>query len=200
MASGRTARRLLQFCKPTDAPAISSYTEALANQLDNDVEGGQGKLSERSAAKLRGRIYVVQGDATEANNGIVWWDTGSTWIAVNGLLDTKNVAAGKALLATGNSYGARTSRSLEAALTPSVSGPTLVTIDLNLSPTPGFGKSAKVYVNGAQITELFCGGTSVESGNRLSATFLVPPGQTWEVRDGTGTGGVNSLFSSYLAL
>jgi hypothetical protein len=83
MASGRTARRLLQFYKPTDAPTLSAWSEALANQLDNDVEGGQGKLSERPPAKLRGRVFVVQGDATEANNGIVWWDTGATWLAVN---------------------------------------------------------------------------------------------------------------------
>jgi hypothetical protein len=81
--SGKTTRRLLTFIKPTDAPELSLLSEKLANQLDNDVEGGQGKLSERPSAALRGRLYVVQGDATAANNGIVWWDTGGTWIAVN---------------------------------------------------------------------------------------------------------------------
>jgi hypothetical protein len=81
-ASGRTARRLLQFWKPGDAPTISAWSEALAGQLDNDVEGGQGTLAARPAAALRGRIWVVQGDATAANNGVVWWDTGSTWIAI----------------------------------------------------------------------------------------------------------------------
>jgi hypothetical protein len=78
-----TARRELTYPIPADAPTISKAFETLANQLDSDVVGGQGKLSERPAAKLRGNIYVVQGDAIAANNGIVWWDTGATWLAVN---------------------------------------------------------------------------------------------------------------------
>jgi hypothetical protein len=81
--SGKTARRLLSFLLTTDPPEIHSAAELLANQLDNDVEGGQGKLSERPAAKLRGRVYVVEGDATAANNGIIWWDNGTTWVALN---------------------------------------------------------------------------------------------------------------------
>jgi hypothetical protein len=83
MPSGATARRKLPFIKPTDAPKISELSELLANALDNDVEGGQGTLAERPAAKLRGRIWMVQGDATEANNGNIWWDTGAIWVQLN---------------------------------------------------------------------------------------------------------------------
>jgi hypothetical protein len=95
-------------------------------------------------------------------------------------------------------YGARTARALATAFTPSTARPTLVVIDLSLEPTPGFGKNAKVYVNGGLVTELFAGGHTVESGYRMSTSFTVPAGQTWEVRDGTGSGGVGGLFSTYL--
>lgn len=95
-------------------------------------------------------------------------------------------------------YGARTARALATPLTPNVSRPTVVIIDVALEPTPGFGKAAKVFVNGAQVTELFAGGHTVESGYRMSTSFTVPPGQSWEVRDGTGSGGVGGLFSTYL--
>lgn len=84
MASGTTARRKLIFPKATDAPKVTTDIEGLANQLDNDVEGGQGTLAARPAAALRGRVYMVQGDPTPANNGVLWWDTGATWITANG--------------------------------------------------------------------------------------------------------------------
>jgi len=82
-ASGRSARRLLQFFKTTDAPTISAWTEALAAQLDNDVEAKTGKLSERPAAALFGRLFYVAGDSTAANNGILWLDNGTSWSAIN---------------------------------------------------------------------------------------------------------------------
>lgn len=102
--SGKTARRLLKFLLTTDPPSFHENLELLCNQLDNDVEILTGKLSERSVAKLFGRLFYVQGDATEANNGIVWIDLGATWVALNGGLTDKNIAAGRALTATGNSY------------------------------------------------------------------------------------------------
>jgi hypothetical protein len=75
-----------------------------------------------------------------------------------------------------------------------------VVCDISLSPSPGFGKTAVFYVNGVEVTEVFEGGHSIESGVRQSVSFLVPPGQSWEVLDGTGSGGVGGLFSSYLLL
>lgn len=82
--TGKTARRLLKFLLTTDPPEIHAALEGLANQLDNDVEGGQGKLSERPAPSVRGRVWMVQGEVgSEAvNNGVLTWDTGATWVAV----------------------------------------------------------------------------------------------------------------------
>jgi hypothetical protein len=67
---------------PTDPDKLSADIQALAVALDSDVVGNQGTLAARPAASLRGNIYVVQGDATPANNNVAWWDTGSTWIAI----------------------------------------------------------------------------------------------------------------------
>src|SRR5262249_39724400 len=120
MASGATARRKLQFPKPTDADKICSDLEGLAIQLDKDAETGQGTLAERPAAKLYGRLYMVQGDGTAANNGILWWDTGSTWISTN--LQTNN-----------NKYVERknlTKAEGEAGFEPSSSRPAIVIIEL----------------------------------------------------------------------
>jgi hypothetical protein len=82
MPSGKTARRLVPFPKPTDAPQICLCFEDIANAVDNDVEGGQGTLAERPSAKLRGRVYMVEGDATAENNNVLWWDNGITWVRI----------------------------------------------------------------------------------------------------------------------
>lgn len=82
--TGKTARRLLKFLLTTDPPEIHAALEGLANQLDNDAEILTGKLSERPGFKLFGRMFYVQGDATAANNGIMWLDLGASWVAING--------------------------------------------------------------------------------------------------------------------
>lgn len=84
MASGRTARRALDYPLTTDAYKIAGDIQALATQLDNDAETGQGTLSARPVASTRGRVYYVTGDAEAKNNGILWWDSGSVWVAVGG--------------------------------------------------------------------------------------------------------------------
>jgi hypothetical protein len=80
--TGKTARRALKYLLTTDPPELHANYEQLANQLDNDVEGGQGKLSERTTAKLRGRLFVVAGD-TALLNGSVYWDSGTEWVLLN---------------------------------------------------------------------------------------------------------------------
>lgn len=83
--SGKTTHRSLPYLETSNPPVFHEAGKLLAERLDNDIEGGQGALAARPAAGLRGRVYVVQGDPTESNNGIVWWDTGSTWLPVNSL-------------------------------------------------------------------------------------------------------------------
>jgi hypothetical protein len=108
MPTGKTARRSLPYLEPTDAPKLHETGQLLAAALDNDVEGGQGTLAERPAAKLRGRVYTVQGDATAVNNGILWWDTGATWVPISpGLVVALHAASftaapGERVIATAN--------------------------------------------------------------------------------------------------
>jgi len=83
--SGKTARRSLPYLETTDAPKIHEAQQLLANALDNDVIGGQGTLAERPGSPfIRGRLWYVKGDSTAINNGIMWWDNGTGWVAVNG--------------------------------------------------------------------------------------------------------------------
>lgn len=73
---GETARRKLKYPKEEDTPDVPRDIEALALQLDNDTESGEGKLSERPAAKTRGRLYYV----TEGPEKGLWWDNGAAWV------------------------------------------------------------------------------------------------------------------------
>jgi uncharacterized protein with ACT and thioredoxin-like domain len=113
-----------------------------------------------------------------------------------------NIADNRALTVTSNSYGARTARVIGTEYEPSSSRLTLACVDVSLSPAEHFGKAAVAFVGGVQVGEVFFGGIgpAPESGVRYSMTFLVPPGQKWKVTDGTGSGGVAGLFSSYLFL
>lgn len=174
MASGKSARRLLQFFKTTDAPNISAWSEALAAQLDNDVEGGQGKLSERPAASLRGRIFVVQGDATAANNGIVWWDTGASWLAVN-------------LPANGQTYSAKVERT-SGEYEPSSIRPTLVTVE---AARAGGALSVAVEIGGVTV-----GRSEIAAGGTATFSFICPAGAKYLL----SVGAITKAFTSYLML
>jgi hypothetical protein len=153
-ASGKTARRLLQFFKPADAPTISAWSEALANQLDNDVEIKRGKLSERSAPSLFGRLFYVEGDATAANNGILWLDLGATWVP---FVEAR----------LGQTYSAlKTYTALEAGVgvTPSTSRDAIVT-----------------FSNSTAVGQILVGG--VQIGHAASGGFtqvFVPAGTAWK--------------------
>lgn len=101
MPSGKSSRRNLPFLETTDAPKYHEWGQLLAAALDNDVEGGQGILSARTNASIRGRVYMVQGDATAANNGILWWDTSATWVALQPRIADGQVYTTGASLASG---------------------------------------------------------------------------------------------------
>ncbi len=75
-ASNTIAGKALLWPQPGDPDTLSADQHAMAQALENDVEGGQGKLSERPAAKLRGRLYYV----TEGSEMGLWWDTGTAWV------------------------------------------------------------------------------------------------------------------------
>jgi hypothetical protein len=98
--------------------------------------------------------------------------------------------------------GPREARVLGTEYTPNKERLTLVAIDVSVAPSPGFGKAVDIFVGGTKIApELFIGGqNSPESGYRIGASFLVPKGVTWRAIDGTGSGGITDLHSSYTTL
>lgn len=169
MASGRSPRRLLQFFKPTDAPTLSAYTEALASQLDNDVECLTGKLSERSVAKLFGRLFYVQGDATAVNNGVLWLDTGATWVIVGQHPEPEweaLKAVSEAEAFTGFTASARPS-TVSVIVTGTVNERLLVIIAV--------GAGVGVNIAQAQV------GGSTGTASKVTLTFPVPAGQKWKL-------------------
>lgn len=89
MATGTTRRTAantigkegLLWPKIVDPDTLSADLHAIARALENDVEGGQGKLSERPAPALRGRLFYV----TEGVETGLYWDTGSQWVELQGI-------------------------------------------------------------------------------------------------------------------
>ena len=84
---GTTPRLLLPFPLSSESPNGPSQIQALATALDSAVVYGEGTLSARPTSTsgspgIQGRFYYVTGDATAANNGILWWDTGTSWVPI----------------------------------------------------------------------------------------------------------------------
>lgn len=90
MATQHTPRLLIPYPDPAtnaDAPTGPAQMKALALAVDGAVIYGQGALSARPTSTsgspgIQGRLYYVTGDATTANNGILWYDTGTSWVSV----------------------------------------------------------------------------------------------------------------------
>ena len=86
-----TPRYGFQYPQPTD---LTDIPDAIAIPLDtidaNVVMEYQGTLAMRPAVGVFGRRYYVVGDPVATNNGIEWFDTGSSWINIGPI----NTAAG----------------------------------------------------------------------------------------------------------
>ncbi len=83
MASGLSPRLHLPYPLETDVPDVAADVQSLTTALDHTAITSQDTLANRPAAAASGKQHMVQGAGTSANNGILWWDTGSAWIAVN---------------------------------------------------------------------------------------------------------------------
>jgi hypothetical protein len=210
-------RMLLGNSKVSD---IDEGFAALAEDVASKMMGfSADTLAKRPAAGITNRLFRA------TDTGAYYFDSGSEWVALLSYAQGTELGrptAGRAgrlyratdtgtaaldtgtiwvpILTDGSSWQGRIPRALATAYQPSTARPVQVHIDLQLAPSPGFGKEATIYVNGAVYSELFVGGQSVESGDRLGDTFIVPTGQTWQVNDTTGTGGISGLFSNYLLL
>jgi microcystin-dependent protein len=85
-----TSRLSLPFpdADNSESPAGPAQIEALAAAIDDAAIYSQGILSSRPVSTsdtpgIAGRLYYVIGDATPANNGIMWLDFGTGWQQVN---------------------------------------------------------------------------------------------------------------------
>lgn len=90
----KTTNRELETPKASNSPTITADLKKLAEELDNDGEILYGKLSERPSEPKRQIVYVVVGDATESNNGLVFVSNASKeWIEVNGDIRSGQIAS-----------------------------------------------------------------------------------------------------------
>ncbi len=112
------------------------------------------------------------------------------------VMDNLNTLKGaiEGLESGGPGPGVRTERSFGVPITPSLTGATFVTGDLQLSPAPGFGAVASVFVAGVKVAELFAH-ESIAHPIRMALPGLwVPAGATYEVVNGTHA---ESLFTTH---
>ena len=77
-----TARLHLPVPADLDPADVPADIGRLSTALDTAALTGQGTLASRPAPGTPGNLYTVVGDPAPANNGIVWWDTGTAWLAV----------------------------------------------------------------------------------------------------------------------
>jgi hypothetical protein len=184
------------------------------SSLVSDIDAGFAALAEDVDSKVTGYLTgthaarPVAGNShllyKETDTGLIFVDTG-TWEELGRWTEiAAAISAAEAHALTASSIsavGARTARNLSEAFTPSLTRPTLVTIDVQLEPSSVSGAGVNLYVNGVQISpELFQqkSDAGVDSNARLPATFIVPKGQAWEAV--VSAGAASSLRSSYCFL
>lgn len=80
----------------TDGPSRIEFNSNFSTLETNAAMYGQGILASRPAAGKAGRFYMVIGDSTAANNGILWYDNGSGWtqVGVAQNMTVRSTAAG----------------------------------------------------------------------------------------------------------
>lgn len=85
---------------PRDLGYLASDTDAalvtLATAIANATSVTSGTLAARPAASKLNRVYIVRGDSTPANNGLIFLDTGTTWQQVGGGGSTVRAVAASA--------------------------------------------------------------------------------------------------------
>ena len=85
---GTTSRLSIPYPLSTEAPNGPAQMQAIASALDQATIWAQGILSSRPVSTsgspgIPGRLYLVVGDSTPANNNILWADTGTSWVPVS---------------------------------------------------------------------------------------------------------------------
>lgn len=183
--------------EPGESPAATGQLKKMAEQIDALLRRQLTNLVELAKLKVTGTIELPGESLTTTMFKALAVTTAK--IAEGAVTDAK-VAVGRALIATGNSPGARTERAFATAYEPAASRMTWVLWDVQLEPSTVSGAGVKLYVDGVEVTELFqqLTASGVDSDARLSFGYPVPPGQVWEVVISAGS--AVSLHSSYLFL
>jgi hypothetical protein len=79
-----TTRLGIPQYEDSEPAAFSTQVNAISKKVDEKaVTWLEGTLAARPAAGVKGRLYFVVGDATEANNGLLFQDTGTEWREIN---------------------------------------------------------------------------------------------------------------------
>src|SRR5580704_7669625 len=141
--------------------------------------GGITKVKTVSGAKIYGDFTAgVETIELTTNQHVLLRANGTNWFVVGGEPKREQV------------YGARTERALGSTIAaPSTTRPTFVIVDVQLTPSTVSGSAVTFYVNGTAVAEVFqqLTASGVDSNVRPSASFIVPPGQTWEAAATAGT-------------
>ena len=95
-----TTRRQIPYpdADNSESPAGPAQIKAVADSLDDAPYWDKGIFADRPVSTPAspgkdGRFYYVIGDATPANNGVLWLDYGTGWVVANGagtIIDTLN--------------------------------------------------------------------------------------------------------------
>src|SRR5207237_10101680 len=132
---------------------------------------------------VRGKLYVVLGDGTAEKNKLMWWDTGSGWIAIQNRVSDGQV------------YSVETSRTESTEYEPSAIRATFVKVKFQ-------------WTTGAELLgmEILVGGKNAYTFQALgftswetidTAMFVVPPGVKWQWKK-LGAKAVSSARSVYI--
>lgn len=118
-----TSRLAIPYPAGSDPVDVPGDIQAVADVLDDAALADQGLLAARPAAAIMGRLYRA------TDNGKVYWDTGSTWVAASAATGTADL----------DTSAVTTAKLADAAVTSAKLKPTVAfvaaTSDLNLTTT-----------------------------------------------------------------
>lgn len=161
-----------------ESPAGPAQIKALAQALDNSAVYGQGTLAARPSFGLQGRLYLVKGDSTAANNGVLWCDNGTGWTEVGLHLSGDATVTGAMNVDEGGtgaqlSFGA----SADAGMKRAVEGGGVVEIQLlntaRLRSSDGTDSLFTIDMQGENTITIANNGTAYPAGNLNNGSGLM---------------------------
>jgi hypothetical protein len=158
---------------------------------DRAAEMLEGTFAAIPSSHFAGRYYrATDTKKLYVDDGIIWVEVYS---GANTITDGA-IVSGRALVETGNNYGALTSRVAGTEYEPSPTRMVFVVLENQFAK--GVEYLYSVSVGGVVILER--AGTTGATIEYLTQTFLCPPAKKWKITTSGGGGG--TIRSSYLIL